>query len=229
MGERHPAGRLIPAHAGSTCALACRLWPTGAHPRSRGEHVIWPFTSGVAYGSSPLTRGAHIREALTRTTRGLIPAHAGSTPSQSSTMHRQPAHPRSRGEHGVFEIDSIGPAGSSPLTRGALRVGLRRLWMTWAHPRSRGEHFFMPSRNIEGFGSSPLTRGALLSRVDRPGKSRLIPAHAGSTPAWLVRSLARRAHPRSRGEHVELAFTLRRFFGSSPLTRGAPRTGGFIP
>ena len=52
-------------------------------------------------------------------------------------------------------------------------------------------------------GSSPLTRGALSLRG------------AGS--------FLSEAHPRSRGEHVIMAFIEGFKAGSSPLTRGAPR------
>ena len=49
--------RLIPAHAGKTCASAARASTRAAHPRSRGENrptVSWPTATT---GSSPLTRG----------------------------------------------------------------------------------------------------------------------------------------------------------------------------
>nr|EEI14213.1 hypothetical protein HMPREF0276_1792 [Corynebacterium accolens ATCC 49725] len=52
-------------------------------------------------------------------------------------------------------------------------------------------------------GSSPLTRGArmrLPSRILTPG---LIPAHAGSTEPVHHGGGEERAHPRSRGEHIE--------------------------
>ena len=51
---------------------------------------------------------------------------------------------------------------------------------------------------------------------------RLIPAHAGKTEnggkAWNKAT----AHPRSRGENVELSRVPIRDYGSSPLTRGKP-------
>ena len=39
-GGGRKAGRLIPAHAGKTCAQRRAVWPTTAHPRSRGENTL---------------------------------------------------------------------------------------------------------------------------------------------------------------------------------------------
>ncbi len=50
----------------------------------------------------------------------LIPAHAGSTTRTPYPVCREPAHPRSRGEHRAVGALFVGPDGSSPLTRGAL-------------------------------------------------------------------------------------------------------------
>ncbi|KXI17742.1 hypothetical protein HMPREF3227_01353 [Corynebacterium sp. CMW7794] len=71
-------------------------------------------------------------------------------------------------------------------------------------------------------GSSPLTRGALNPRANACIIGRLIPAHAGSTHRTPLRRCGRWAHPRSRGEHGEVASLRVLAEGSSPLTRGAP-------
>ena len=71
--------RIIPARAGSTRRLAahqCRCWD---HPRSRGEHPIFPFRSLLALGSSPLARGARGTAPLLPGLPRIIPARAGST------------------------------------------------------------------------------------------------------------------------------------------------------
>ena len=49
--------RLIPAHAGKTCALWATRTTTLAHPRSRGENLPEDHPEKWAAGSSPLTRG----------------------------------------------------------------------------------------------------------------------------------------------------------------------------
>ena len=69
-------------------------------------------------------------------------------------------------------------------------------------------------------GSSPLTRGKRRRFREWPGRTRLIPAHAGKTrqcPPWFP---DRTAHPRSRGENSLRFFARVTRAGSSPLTRG---------
>ena len=91
---------------------------------------------------------------------------------------------------------------------------------TRAHPRSRGEN----GRTITGYrrryGSSPLTRGKPHARGRVCDSRRLIPAHAGKTPAVIRAGDHARAHPRSRGENMVHASRSHRCWGSSPLTRG---------
>ena len=74
---------------------------------------------------------------------------------------------------------------------------------------------------IEGIkGSSPLTRGKRVNPALRMPTVGLIPAHAGKTcRPWTLRS-APGAHPRSRGENADCAYTVCITEGSSPLTRG---------
>ena len=91
--------RLIPAHAGKTWAFRFpRLW-TGAHPRSRGENIQASSPSRVHAGSSPLTRGKRFPALVVGVSWGLIPAHAGKTPSMVASIVSRRAHPRSRGEN----------------------------------------------------------------------------------------------------------------------------------
>ena len=54
---------------------------------------------GLELGSSPLTRGKLLCQALECSAEGLIPAHAGKTPSALGSPRPPPAHPRSRGEN----------------------------------------------------------------------------------------------------------------------------------
>ena len=84
-GARSVSGRglhvfgLIPAHAGSTRSLWWRKCQRWAHPRSRGEHCSNSARRSRSAGSSPLTRGAPGGRSARGCSRGLIPAHAGST------------------------------------------------------------------------------------------------------------------------------------------------------
>ena len=49
--------RLIPAHAGKTCATSTGNSHAPAHPRSRGENAFITAQQQLLAGSSPLTRG----------------------------------------------------------------------------------------------------------------------------------------------------------------------------
>ena len=70
---------LIPAHAGKTTG-GCLVTPaTRAHPRSRGENACARLRRFGLAGSSPLTRGKPSLILRVRSSRGLIPAHAGKT------------------------------------------------------------------------------------------------------------------------------------------------------
>ena len=116
-----------------------RKFLDGAHPRSRGEHLMELRIVRLVSGSSPLTRGAPSSPQIAFQSHGLIPAHAGSTAYVTHTVAEGRAHPRSRGEHLVTTIRVRQPAGSSPLTRGAHRgsaIGIGELGLIPAHAGS---------------------------------------------------------------------------------------------
>ena len=237
-----PCG-LIPARAGSTLFTSRGGSIVRAHPRSRGEHVYLTLTSPVASGSSPLARGAPVWGKVSGGSFGLIPARAGSTCVLPGQRRPPRAHPRSRGEHSSSMRSRITPPGSSPLARGAREIAERRAqdagliparagstewWCTAyptcrAHPRSRGEHARSLGSRVRLGGSSPLARGARLDFGVQQNRVGLIPARAGSTACTLATAYTRRAHPRSRGEHVDKATGEVTALGSSPLARGALR------
>ena len=193
-----------------------------AHPRSRGEHRGRPRGLTEGCGSSPLARGARPEGCAPDRGLRLIPARAGSTPADLSTMPwPDGSSPLARGA----QADAVGGrprrrliparAGSTPPTGGAHACH-------WAHPRSRGEHPTTGRHRYTVTGSSPLARGAR-GNVGRPRTlARLIPARAGSTTRRARWSRRPPAHPRSRGEHYSLPSTTTRPSGSSPLARGAP-------
>ena len=150
------------------------------------------------------------------------------------------AHPRSRGENIASRKFPVYAPGSSPLTRGKRQPARRarrpkglipaHAGKTFAptpsspcseaHPRSRGENAVLGMISIHENGSSPLTRGKLRERVFHVVKPGLIPAHAGKTTAASMRASRSSAHPRSRGENLEIANPRGEREGSSPLTRG---------
>ena len=173
-----------------------------AHPRSRGENPQSVVAIQRARGSSPLTRGKPPRVLAHTASDGLIPAHAGKTPSWRPPRSSPPAHPRSRGENSLILTGSAGGCGSSPLTRGKpplystftarrrlipahagktpTRSGQSAQWA--AHPRSRGENADSIRSISPVGGSSPLTRGKRAYLGLHGAILRLIPAHAGKTP-----------------------------------------------
>ena len=69
---------------------------------------------------------------------------------------------------------------------------------------------------------TPLTRGARHDARAGADPNGIIPAHAESTPGLYTPCLAKRDHPRSRGEHRGRRRPSGYILGSSPLTRGAP-------
>ena len=170
---------LIPAHAGKTLGGAHERASVRAHPRSRGENSIGGLGGGDRLGSSPLTRGKPIHGDSLHLVTGLIPAHAGKTPTPRLSPLCSWAHPRSRGENAYGLAPGGRTGGSSPLTRGKLlrrdnRRHVRGLIPAHAgktirhlvihghqraHPRSRGENLARPDRTDQPVGSSPLTRG----------------------------------------------------------------------
>ena len=207
-------------------------------------------------GSSPLTRGKHLADRVHELTHGLIPAHAGKTPSPPYKPASPKDHPRSRGEDSRVERHGRWTGGSSPFTRGkqerecvqALTHGIipahagktrpesRRPTGSRDHPRSRGEN--MPSAVSTGSytGSSPLTRGKLDQMPFHAEEIGLIPTHAGKTLMVVIMVSFCGAHPHSRGENRAFDVLSVGRMGSSPLTRGklidsgvGGGRGGLIP
>ncbi len=231
---------LIPARAGTTWATPPLTRCRRAHPRSRGDHpASVPSASGRA-GSSPLARGPHYWLRFQYWCAGLIPARAGTTLSVWVVRFPGRAHPRSRGDHSVPQVQVKPPLGSSPLARGpqeqeeeeVTRWGLipaRAGNTSWAgsrrtsaraHPRSRGEHCWVWLVVVKVQGSSPLARGTPKDAGDRLSLNGLIPARAGNTRPSTRYLGAPGAHPRSRGEHPRRWRSRRLNLGSSPLARG---------
>ena len=160
-----------------------------------------------------------------------------------------PAHPRSRGENASSKIGPASSGGSSPLTRGKLKLTTylapsnrlipahagktmtlrKRGCARTAHPRSRGENTRSISCLSSAKGSSPLTRGKRLGPVARETDGRLIPAHAGKTSSGNRVPYSFPAHPRSRGENITYAMGVISGIGSSPLTRGKLEVRGACP
>ena len=207
-------------------------------------------------GSSPLMRGKRRRRRPVDPPHGLIPAHAGKTPSFMASAKGWRAHPRSHGENIFVALYENNETGSSPLMRGKLtpeilRIRRDRLIPTnarktathrpgtrngRAHSRSRGDNFWILPLAPGIAGSSPLTRGKRILGQGDTLSDGLIPAHAGKTLSSSPPGVKARAHPRSRGENFQIGMPRSASWGSSPLTRGklgdrplADRESGLIP
>ena len=199
-------GGLIPTHAGKTSTPIMTHVSDRAHPHSRGENDNVARLAAITRGSSPLTRGKRVRGRRTRMDTGLIPTHAGKTPSVAVRRGTARAHPHSRGENGRLRASAYVRWGSSPLTRGkpqgtpeqSIYSGLipthagktdgcaPALVSGGAHPHSRGENSVQAATALMSAGSSPLTRGKRGFQVGRHALQGLIPTHAGKTTDTLT-------------------------------------------
>ncbi len=203
-GEARPADphrRIIPAYAGSTTWRGSGSGSSSDHPRLRGEHVRSTPVASAIRGSSPPTRGAPRRDPHREACRGIIPAYAGSTARTGGPCRPHRDHPRLRGEHMLSTLMGENMPGSSPPTRGApyrfeRGRGLLGIIPAYAgstaqdsrtasrigdHPRLRGEHSCVHFFVDDYQGSSPPTRGARVRGRRGKGRTRIIPAYAGST------------------------------------------------
>ena len=240
--DMRPGGvGIIPAYAGSTRGRIRPGRPPSDHPRIRGEHDLPAQNAHEVDGSSPHTRGALRKKPRMPARKRIIPAYAGSTFVGSWCLCRSTDHPRIRGEHGEAAEHRGGVGGSSPHTRGARILPLRRQNLlriipayagstdgphttsspAWDHPRIRGEHVRVPTVRAAHVGSSPHTRGAPTRPICRGRRLRIIPAYAGSTRLRGTPWRWTRDHPRIRGEHRIVCLNRWVATGSSPHTRGA--------
>ena len=151
--------RLIPARAGNIfSSTSCAHLPA-AHPRSRGEHMMFSLKPIAWVGSSPLARGTSTVSSQPCRGSRLIPARAGNIRLRRARSLPVSAHPRSRGEHSSDSHASPAPLGSSPLARGTSTSAAWSVRGYQAHPRSRGEHAPLSMMFRPSAGSSPLARG----------------------------------------------------------------------
>ena len=176
-------------------------------------------------GSSPLARGTLRELAGTAAGKGLIPARAGNTRTHlTAAASAMGSSPLARGTLNNTLVPAV-KTGLIPARAGNTEVLVAADLHDGAHPRSRGEHVTFWGFLSVCLGSSPLARGTRQRRAQRIHLRGLIPARAGNTEFEHSLKDKKRAHPRSRGEHVDdLAFIVI-MPGSSPLARGTPRPG----
>ena len=131
--------------------------------------------------------------------------------------------PLTRGKHLSAAFDRAA-GGLIPAHAGKTADAWASLCRGRAHPRSRGENAASASEKTPGWGSSPLTRGKRRPAEPAPAAAGLIPAHAGKTLMFFAMVTPPPAHPRSRGENDGTTRFNVDSTGSSPLTRGKPRS-----
>ena len=155
---------------------------------------------------------------------GSSPHTRGAPSTRTSRRCRLTDHPRIRGEHLTVDDRMVGPvgiipayagstsrlsrwppkiAGSSPHTRGALRVGVCYSYGRWDHPRIRGEHRSPAQRHSQHPRIIPAYAGstgeAVAFEPDRVGSS---PHTRGALGGAADAATDSEDHPRIRGEHL---------------------------
>ena len=118
----HQHSGIIPALAGNTPLFELEILCEPDHPRSRGEYPLTINLFPLILGSSPLSRGIQTVSEKSWEGGRIIPALAGNTPFQRGTTGSATDHPRSRGEYIPPDFGPAFPGGSSPLSRGILRL-----------------------------------------------------------------------------------------------------------
>ena len=197
-GVRLWAG-LIPASAGQTSGPPGPADASTAHPRECGADPRLGHARQGLRGSSPRVRGRLWLSVLMRKRKGLIPASAGQTRSQSACPAPCGAHPRECGADRPGWVDCQIRPGSSPRVRGRPLGGAaskarerlipasagqtpvwpRSLLVCRAHPRECGADFHLIRVQPHTPGSSPRVRGrpfatsnaAPIERVKEPTSS----------------------------------------------------------
>ncbi len=91
--------RFIPAYTGNTFHSINSDRSITVHPRVHGEHRCSRIPASQIRGSSPRTRGTHIRSSADRYESRFIPAYTGNTSFNRRVSCWSAVHPRVHGEH----------------------------------------------------------------------------------------------------------------------------------
>ena len=218
-----------------------------------GRRVV---ATGRLDGSSPHARGTLSGALEKLVLLRFIPAYAGNASAPGFRGRPSSVHPRIRGERASTRLMAHTVPGSSPHTRGTLRVPCCRRWhirfipayagnahfcTCWhiacpVYPRIRGERRAEVVAVLDADGSSPHARGTHHADNRRSWRGRFIPACAGNAFGRAGKTRPAAVHPRIRGERVCAGFQGATQFGSSPHTRGTrqhaldgPHGTRFIP
>ncbi len=236
-----PEAGIIPAHAGLTRKSMPSSSRAGDHPRACGAHFERSCSLLPKMGSSPRMRGSLPCIQCGTLTEGIIPAHAGLTPSRAASGCPPRDHPRACGAHASCSVVSTRTPGSSPRMRGSQEVSMlavrpvgiipahagltryaaARLLAARDHPRACGAHSSGVGGSDGSLGSSPRMRGSRLCAILSCRLSGIIPAHAGLTCRHMRCMRTTRDHPRACGAHKNRSSVSGIAAGSSPRMRGS--------
>ncbi len=239
----------IPASAGSSPSGPRTRESAGDHPRGCGEQSASSFRLTSRTGPSPRVRGAVEPELGAHLLLGTIPAGAGSSQSDSSSLFTLRDHPRGCGEQMTSKGDDVQVWGPSPRVRGAVPLALvaprgrgtipagagssRRLGgrspRSGDHPRGCGEQISRARPSPTTLGPSPRVRGAGQRRPAFLPAAGTIPAGAGSRYRGPGPRPRRWDHPRGCGEQRAAEGIHDARQGPSPRVRGAEPPGFLQP
>ena len=173
----------------------------------------------------------------------IIPAHAGNSHVGLYGSLVRPDHPRACGELIRCVDDRGGQPGSSPRMRGTRfllpccveppriipahagnsRAPRGTTRSATDHPRACGELLAASHQCVPRTGSSPRMRGTRPLCLREHEIRRIIPAHAGNSPALPPRARDTPDHPRACGELALILALVSLMSGSSPRMRGTLR------
>ncbi|QLD67619.1 hypothetical protein HWQ57_06255 [Pseudomonas aeruginosa] len=185
---------------------------------------IYRILAARAYfhGSSPRMWGTPGQQLQPGGPLRFIPTHVGNTGSWTTKAGSTSVHPHACGEHGVADMGTFIPGGSSPRMWGTLLAGaeaadLERFIPTHVgntlqgnrpaasaavHPHACGEHIRFWTMVSTSCGSSPRMWGTRPTDGHLYLGARFIPTHVGNTPAHRFRTCASPVHPHACGEHA---------------------------
>ena len=170
----------------------------------------------------------------------IIPAHAGQTTPSAFLPLPLPDHPRACGANTGKDAEKHFKDGSSPRMRGKhasygfiqafsriipahagqTECGTRARGRRTDHPRACGANRLLDEGARASDGSSPRMRGKLLLCHLVGLRIRIIPAHAGQTPATWPNQRPAADHPRACGANPWWWPLVHLRSGSSPRMRG---------
>ncbi len=93
------------------------------HPHACGEHRTHRYLTASFIGSSPRMWGTPEAGRRKLEAHRFIPTHVGNTVGDPPTWAWRPVHPHACGEHGVADMGTFIPGGSSPRMWGTLLAG----------------------------------------------------------------------------------------------------------